>query len=280
MYESVPVEEPDWDEDEDEEPPLPPAPTPVEDARSRKRSALQLALALGGFVAARFALERGGAFDKINAALPGWEIPAHVFIQGALALSLTWLALRFAGEGAATIGVAKPKRPWLEIGRGLMLVGSIYVVMVPLMLATMLLIRGPARESMVQQKTEVLRVVAQIPLAALFPSAVMAGVYEEVFVRGLLQSRVAKLFAGAKPQGMGLRLLAVLIASVLFGLGHLYQGPVGVMQTTVVGLILGVSAVVWRSIWPAVVAHVVIDTVGLLVSRVLLPATQGLLQRS
>jgi membrane protease YdiL (CAAX protease family) len=278
VYELAPIEDTDWDEDE--EAPLPPGPTPVEDALARKRSVAQLGLALGGFIVARLALERGGVFDEISVALPGWEIPAHVFIQGALALALTWLALRLYRDGAVSIGLAKPRRPWLEIGRGFMLVGGIYVVMVPLMLATMLLIRGPARESMVQQKTEVLRVVAQIPLAALFPSAVMAGVYEEVFVRGLLQSRVAKVFAGAKPQGLALRLSAVLIASVLFGLGHLYQGPVGVMQTTVVGVILGVSAVVWRSIWPAVVAHVVIDTVGLLVSRVLLPATQGLLQRS
>lgn len=278
MYEPVPVEEQDWDEDEETSPPS--VPTPREDALARKRSALQLAVALGGFVAARFALERGGVLDAIEAAFPGWEMPAHIFMQGVLALSLTWLALRLVGEGAATIGAARPARPWLEIGRGIMLAGGTYLVMVPLMLATILLIRGPAQESMARQKIEVMRVVAQIPLVALFPSAVMAGVYEEVFVRGLLQSRVARLLVGAKRQGLASRLLAVLIASVLFGVGHWYQGPLGVMQTTVVGVILGVSAVAWRSIWPAVVAHVLIDTVGLLVSRVLHPSTQALLQRS
>lgn len=277
MYEQAPSL--DWDEDEQDEPPPPPTPTPEENARARRLALAQLVPAIGGFVALRVLLEWAGVFERVARVNPAWEIPAHVFIQGGIALAVTALVLRLSRQSAASIGVARPESAALAVGRGFMLVGTIYVVMVPLMLATMMLIRGPARESMVQQKTEVLREVARIPLAALFPSAVMAGVYEEVFVRGLLQSRVATVLAGARRESLVARYGAVFIASALFGLGHWYQGPVGVLQTTVVGLILGVSAVVWRSIWPAVVAHVVIDTVGLLVSRVLLPATQGLLQR-
>jgi membrane protease YdiL (CAAX protease family) len=269
-----------WDDEDEDDPPPRPEPSREEHRRARLRAAAQLTIALGGFVAVRVGLELAGVFERISARAPTWEIPAHVFMQGGAALLLALLCLRAFGEGASTIGAGRLARPWLEVGRGFGLVVGIYVVMVPLMLAAMMLIRGPARAQMVLQKTQVMQMVVQIPLAALLPSALMAGLYEELFVRGLIQSRVAKVMAGAAELRWTHRYGAVALSAALFGLGHIYQGPVGVMQTTVVGVILGVAAAHWRSIWAAVVAHVVIDTMGLLVSRVLLPATQGLLQRS
>ena len=49
--------------------------------------------------------------------------------------------------------------------------------------------------------------------------------------------------------------VAVGLASIIFGLGHLPQGPGAVVLTGVVGLILGLIMVGHRSLWTAVIAH-------------------------
>ncbi len=272
----------DTDEGDDDEldERRPPEPTSAEKRSVRRGAIMQLSLVLIAFFAVRIGAELLHVFEYIAQRFPAWEIPAHVFIPGAGALLIVGLTLAFTREGWASIGAARPTKWWLETLRGLSTVGLVYVVMVPLTLAVALLVRGPAQAHMTRQKLEVLREFVKIPLAALVPTAVMAGVYEEVLVRGFLQSRVSRALAGTEHPRASARYGAVLIGAVLFGLGHIYQGPMGVLQTTVVGVILGAVAARFRSIWPAIIAHVVIDTVGLVVSRVLVPAAQSIIQRT
>lgn len=73
----------------------------------------------------------------------------------------------------------------------------------------------------------------------------LAGVSEEVFFRGMLQ------------QEMGL-----LVASVAFGLLHTVSVPY-MIWATIVGLYLGYLVNVTHNLWPAIVAHLAIDVVGL-----------------
>ncbi|MBW3635810.1 MAG: CPBP family intramembrane metalloprotease [Armatimonadetes bacterium] len=49
--------------------------------------------------------------------------------------------------------------------------------------------------------------------------------------------------------------VALGVSSVLFGLGHVYQGPIGVALTGILGIGLGAIILRHRSIWPAVIAH-------------------------
>lgn len=57
---------------------------------------------------------------------------------------------------------------------------------------------------------------------------------------------------------------AIALSSVVFGLGHLYQGGLGVVFTALLGA--GLGTVTWRhrSIWPAVFAHGFIDATSFL----------------
>jgi membrane protease YdiL (CAAX protease family) len=74
--------------------------------------------------------------------------------------------------------------------------------------------------------------------------------------------------------------LAVLVSAILFSAGHAYQGKLGLVQTSVVGVVLGALAV-WRgSIWSCIVAHVAIDTFGLFAIRVLGPALERIVHPS
>lgn len=58
---------------------------------------------------------------------------------------------------------------------------------------------------------------------------------EEMTWRGYAMPRVAEFFG----TGAGAWIAALLIVNLGFGLAHLYQGPSGVVQTSVAGLLLG-----------------------------------------
>jgi len=96
--------------------------------------------------------------------------------------------------------------------------------------------------------------------------ALNAGVSEELLFRLGLP---ALLFAV-----LGDGVLAFAVAGVVFGLLHVYQGPVGVLATTVLGLLLAAVYVLSGSIWLPIAIHALID----LRSLVLLPIRFGVLR--
>lgn len=80
--------------------------------------------------------------------------------------------------------------------------------------------------------------------------SVTAGVCEEILYRGILLV-VLGAAVGLWP--------AVALSSVIFGLGHVYQGLEGLVKTTVVGLIMALLTVFSGSLLIAVILHAVID---------------------
>jgi uncharacterized protein len=89
----------------------------------------------------------------------------------------------------------------------------------------------------------------------------MLGAFVEEFVfRGYLLNRVADL-------GRRTRLgwaAGLLVTSGLFGIAHLYQGPSGVIENFVFGLVLGgLYLAGCRSLWRPIVMHGVSNTIGL-----------------
>lgn len=86
-----------------------------------------------------------------------------------------------------------------------------------------------------------------------FFSFIVAGLGEELWrgatMRGLLEIAPRTLSPLAK------NVIVVIVSSVVFGVGHLYQGVIGVLVTTVLGLALGALTLHHRSIWPSVIAH-------------------------
>jgi membrane protease YdiL (CAAX protease family) len=80
-----------------------------------------------------------------------------------------------------------------------------------------------------------------------------AGVCEEVLFRGFL---IGFLHTG----GFGLPLAAALVvSSLIFGLGHVYQGLRGVLATTVGGLVFGLLFLLTGSLLACIVLHVLLD---------------------
>ena len=87
--------------------------------------------------------------------------------------------------------------------------------------------------------------------------AVLAGLSEEIFFRGILQQEIG-----------------LLAASLVFGLFHTVSIPY-VIWAAVVGLYLGYLVDVTHSLWPAIVAHIVIDFVGLCYLRLIVAPRCG-----
>jgi membrane protease YdiL (CAAX protease family) len=77
-----------------------------------------------------------------------------------------------------------------------------------------------------------------------------AGVFEELFYRGYLLS-IAR--------GLGPDWLALPAVTILFGLGHLYQGARGIIQTALVGAVFLALAWFSQSLWLPMLAHALFD---------------------
>ena len=85
---------------------------------------------------------------------------------------------------------------------------------------------------------------------------------EEISYRGYLTLRAADV-GGRSTVAFW---LATLLVSVLFGYGHYYKGPAGILDSSVAGFVLGSAYLLTgRNLWAPVLAHGFIDTVGVIV---------------
>ena len=82
---------------------------------------------------------------------------------------------------------------------------------------------------------------------------------EEIGYRGYLLNRAADV-GGRTPLAYW---IAAVVSAILFGYGHFYKGPAGIVDSGIAGLILGAAYIVsGRNLWTTVLAHGFIDTFG------------------
>jgi CAAX amino terminal protease family. len=82
---------------------------------------------------------------------------------------------------------------------------------------------------------------------------------EEISYRGYLTIRAADVGSRSKAAYW----IATLLVSVLFGYGHYYKGPAGIVDSGMAGLVLGIAFLLsGRNLWVCILAHGLIDTVG------------------
>lgn len=84
---------------------------------------------------------------------------------------------------------------------------------------------------------------------------------EEVGYRGYLLTRAADL--GGRTTAA--YWIGIVVVSILFGFGHYYKGPTGILDSGVAGLILGAAYMFsGRNLWASILAHGFIDTAGVI----------------
>jgi hypothetical protein len=173
---------------------------------------------------------------------------------------LFWVSLWFRDGGWRVAGLIWPKS-WVKtllmaiVAAALLLLGSQFVI-------------EPLANHLwhtPEQASSLLKVPAhdwKFALRNLAIVWVFAGFGEELGYRGYLLTRAADLGSRSKIA----YLAAMLYVALLFGFGHLYKGPVGIMDSTYSGLVLGgVYLFSGRSLWAAILAHGIADTVVVLV---------------
>ena len=112
-----------------------------------------------------------------------------------------------------------------------------------------------------QRRLDALHIVPQTRTEfLLWPIMVLvASPFEELLFRGFLIWFFAN-FAGLWG--------AVLLSSLLFGLGHAYQGWRGILRTALIGLAFGIAYALTQSLWWLMVAHVILNLyAGLLAAK-------------
>jgi membrane protease YdiL (CAAX protease family) len=90
-----------------------------------------------------------------------------------------------------------------------------------------------------------------------------AGICEEIIFRGFLLSTL--------DTATGSTGAALLLSSAAFGLVHAYQQPAGALRAAMLGALLAVPVLLTGSVYPAIIAHTLIDIgAGLLLARYLI----------
>ena len=80
---------------------------------------------------------------------------------------------------------------------------------------------------------------------------------EEIAYRGYLLTRAAEIGR----QTTAAYWVGIVFISVLFGYGHYYKGPAGILDSGVAGLVLGAAYMLaGRNLWASILAHGFIDT--------------------
>lgn len=93
-----------------------------------------------------------------------------------------------------------------------------------------------------------------LDMQLVFVTSVVNGAYEELFVAGYIIAVLTPI------RGMW---TAINVSTGIRLLYHLYQGPIGVITIVPLGIVYGYIFARTRQLWPLIVAHIVIDVVGL-----------------
>ena len=86
--------------------------------------------------------------------------------------------------------------------------------------------------------------------------SISAGVTEEISFRGFVITRTTMLTGSVWP--------GMLLGSLSFGAGHLYQGVAGATVITIYGLLFALLFVARGSLVPCIIAHALQDILALL----------------
>ncbi|MCH7878629.1 MAG: CPBP family intramembrane metalloprotease [candidate division Zixibacteria bacterium] len=85
-----------------------------------------------------------------------------------------------------------------------------------------------------------------------------AGFCEEIAFRGYLMTRLWRMTPKSWPRPTR-HVIIVAISSVVFGVGHTYQGLAGFVLITAYGIMIALLFLRTRSLWPCIWAHFLLD---------------------
>lgn len=168
-----------------------------------------------------------------------------ILFLGAVSLFLGWRAIGLEAMGLGGL-------PWTELlfWTGAGLAGGLALVGLSF---------GAERLLEIEESDFVRRIIPRTPFEkVLFVGvSLTAGLGEELAYRAYAIPMLGGL--------VGSEWTAAVLTSGIFGFLHAYQGQLGVTRTALMGLVLATVFLWSGSVWPAILAHAIIDLVGGLV---------------
>lgn len=98
-----------------------------------------------------------------------------------------------------------------------------------------------------QRAGTVVEIVSSTSVPALVVVVVTAAAFEEVVFRGFVLPRAR--------QALHRWATALVLVAILFGIGHLYEGTLAVVQTAALGIYFGLILILRGRLLPAIIAH-------------------------
>lgn len=176
-----------------------------------------------------------------------------ILVQGVFILVGLYGLLQWRGIRWSEIGLVRPRLR--DLPRGFLVLLAVFLFNGLFAGLVILLLPGELEQHHARLNEVAGFLVGGLPLAAIAALMLFVAFYEELLARGFLLHRSRLLLAGIWPP--------VMLSSLLFGLGHGYQGWIGIAQTALVGIVLARATLHWNTLWPAIIAHAVLNTVAL-----------------
>jgi membrane protease YdiL (CAAX protease family) len=183
------------------------------------------------------------------AVLVDWLIPSLVLVGFAV------LSLLVRRRGPGSLGFHRPTHPWRLVGAMAAFAAAWTLFNAAVLIPVTNHLTGTRQN--VGSFTQ-LHGNLRLLVVYLAASWVLAAFCEETAFRGYLLTRLTDVL------GRGRRHVAVAVlgSSLLFGLLHTEQGPVGVVAAALGGIVFSVLRHRFRTLWAPVLAHGFDDTLG------------------
>jgi len=172
-------------------------------------------------------------------------------------LLLGWLSMWLRRTGWRQLGLARPAS-WPRTAVLAVVIGVVYNLLDIFVLLPLIhrLTGEPLRLEAFDSLRGNVGMLALLILAAW----VSAALVEEMLYRGYLLNRATDLFGRSVPGWM----LSVVLVSIVFAFAHHSQGPSGVIDNAIAGLLFaGLYLASRRNLWLPIMVHGVVDTSSL-----------------
>lgn len=190
-------------------------------------------------------------------------IALFVCFKTAIVLAVVLALLRANGESLGSLGVT-----WLAfkgaLVQGLLLAAGLFIFTNVVLVSALKALGAPSGGAAL---SALFRDPRQAPLWIF--AAVVGGGFTEELLRAFVLTRFDRAFGR-----MGLA-VALVVDSAVFGLGHLYQGVTGAIQSGVTGLLFALIFLKRRRAADAMVVHAIFDLLGIAAAYALYAGKSG-----